>query len=421
MVTPPPSNANQNWKLKASALDRYRWSQLRSEHRIFGCLIRYARNLIIDTCLGLVACVKASAQCGVRSSTIIVLHGTPKLLKMQRKAGLVNALRNQGHDVLEASIEPLAAAVRQRQLCRPPQRVPLRYYAHAAYAEWLSRHNNPRLILSDRNGSLISPFLRLSLNAQGKKLIHLAHATTVESSRRLGMTDYDFYFLFGQSSLSALLSRPLRFGSTRVVLAGSHLIDRSYDMPPAKANLARVLILGVGPDKEKREGYILTYQLLKNWAATHPDTEVSFKPHPRSRATFWLQAAEELGNVKVLPAEMNLAQALQQCSVVVNIMSNAALEATLAKRPVVYVNASGERDLLEQSRFFGRKIRTAVDLEDRLDWIGKNYEEALHQSRVFADYHLAHGVDGQDNTAAMISLLAKEQPVDSVILQGTVN
>ncbi|MFD1693035.1 hypothetical protein ACFSHR_20405 [Azotobacter chroococcum] len=96
-----------------------------------------------------------------------------------------------------------------------------------------ARALRPRLLINDRNGSLCSPFLRLSLNRRGRPLVHLAHATTLESSRRLGMTDYDYYFLFGQSSLDALRERPLRFGDTRAVLSGSHMVDRAYDLPPA--------------------------------------------------------------------------------------------------------------------------------------------------------------------------------------------
>lgn len=414
------SAAPKAWMHKAKALDRYRWALLRARHGVAGSLIRLLRDAVVDIRLGVVARLRSEARFESSSRAVIVLHGSPKLLGMQRKKGLVQALGERGHQVLESAIEPLADAVRQGKICSPAQRVPLRYYAYAAYAEWLSRKNNPLLILSERNGSLVSPFLRLSLNAQGKKLAHLAHATTVESSQRLSMTDYDSYFLFGPSSLAALSRRPLRFGDTQVVLAGSHLIDESYDMPPAEPGLARLLVLGVGPDKEKRDGYLSTYLILRDWASSHPNTLVSFKSHPRSKATFWLEAASKLGNVQVLPKKMSLAKALEQANVVVNIMSNASLEAALAQRPVVYVNASGDSDILEQSRFFGPEIADAEALEQRLDWVSRHYEQALEQSRAFVNYHLAYGVNGQKKTADMIDQLVRGAKVDSVVLEGTV-
>lgn len=97
--------------------------------------------------------------------------------------------------------------------------------------EWLVEQHQPRVLLNDRNGSLYAPFLRLELNARGSRLVHLAYATTVPSLRRLGMNDYDYYFLFGQSSLEALQARELRFGCSTAVLVGSHMIDDSYLMP----------------------------------------------------------------------------------------------------------------------------------------------------------------------------------------------
>src|SRR5690606_28367422 len=124
-----------------------------------------------------------------------------------------------------------------------------RYFGLAAYAQWLVEHHQPRILLNDRNGSLYAPFLRLALNARGSLLVHLAHATTVEGSRRLGMNDYDYYFLFGQSSLEALQARKLRFGSSTAVLAGSHMIDDDYVMPAPDLATRTLLILGVGPDK----------------------------------------------------------------------------------------------------------------------------------------------------------------------------
>lgn len=337
---------------------------------------------------------------------------------MGRKKRLVDSLVNCGHEVFEVAIAPLGQAVRGRLICRPPQKVPLRYYAYAGYAEWLSRSGNPRLILGDRNGSLVSPFLRLSMNAQDGRLVHLAHATTLENSRRLGMIDYDFYLLFGQSSLSKLKTRPLLFGEANVVLCGSHLVDHRYVMSPSKAEPVTVLILGVGPDKEKREGYLRTYGVLEAWVAAHPHIPVSFKPHYRSKAEFWLAAQKRLDNLTVTPPDMNLVGALQDASVVINIMSNAALEASLAKRPVIYVNSSGDDDLLEQSRFFGGLVDTTDKLIARLEWVRNHYDEAVSQSKKFADYHLVGGAEGLDTTVLVIDKIWQGKEVDSQILRG---
>lgn len=399
-------------------LDAYRWALLREKHGVLGSLLRTLRDTAADLALGIGARARAGKAADNGAERILVLHGSPKLLAQRRKNGLIQALRQRGHEVVEEAIEPLGTAVRHRRLYRPEVRVPLRYYAHAAYAEWLARHHNPGLVLNERHGSLVIPFLRLSLNGQGRHLAQLSHATSVDHSRRLSMTDYDYYLLFGQSSLEALQRRTLRFGSTRAVLAGSYLIDRQYDMPAPRSDL-RVLVLGVGPDKEARPGYQRTYALICQWAARHPQVPVTFKAHPRSRMEFWKNAAAAQPNIHLAAPDTSLAEALAQSSVVLSIMSNAALEASLANRAVIYINASGEADVLEQARFFGACVSDLETLEERLAWLPRHYQQALCSTRAFAEYHLAHGLEGQSRTAEVIDCLVQRQPLPATELTGT--
>jgi hypothetical protein len=215
-------------------------------------------------------------------------------------------------------------------LLAPPQAVPLRYLVYAAHAQWLVTTYQPKVLINERNGSLHAPFLRLALAARGARLLHLAHATTLESSRRLGMNDYDYYGVFGRSSLVALQERTLRFGESTVVLVGSYLADETYDLPVADPAIKTLLILGVGPDREKESGYQETYRLLREWAGCNPHYRVLFKRHPRSKAQFWSDAATRFSNIELLDINQSLAQALARASVVVNIMSNAGIEAGLA-------------------------------------------------------------------------------------------
>lgn len=399
-------------------LDAYRWALLREKHGLLGSLLRTLRDTAADLALGIGARALAGEASTEGAKRILVLHGSPKLLAQRRKNGLIKALRQRGHEVVEDAIEPLGTAVRHKRLYRPALRVPLRYYAHAAYAEWLARHHNPGLVLNERHGSLVIPFLRLSLNHQGRHLAQLSHATSVDHSRRLSMTDYDYYLLFGQSSLQALQRRNLRFGSTRAILTGSYLIDQRYDMPAPHSEL-RVLVLGVGPDKEARPGYERTYELICQWAARHPQVPVTFKAHPRSRMTFWKAAAARVGNIHLAAPHTSLAEALEQSSVVLNIMSNAALEACLANRAVVYVNASGDADVLEQARFFGNCVNDLESLEERLDWLSAHYQQALSGARAFAEYHLAHGLQGQNKTAEVIDCLIQQQTLPGTELNET--
>lgn len=406
------------WAEKAHALDRYRWLLLREHHGVIGSGLRFMRDAIGDWFFGVRAKWRLAQVVAPGHCEFLLLQSAPKVVKLQRKKLLIEGLRCRGYDLVETPLQSRKMLLRNRMFLRPPFWVPTRYFGLAAHAEWLSERYRPRIVLNDRNGSLYAPFLRLSLNERGGTLVHLAHATTVEGSRRLGMNDYDYYFMFGQSSLDALQLRKLRFGSSVAVLAGSHMIDDAYDLPPANPSHRTLLILGVGPDKEKEPGYQATYSMLRAWASENPCYRVLIKAHPRSLASFWRSASEQLRNVEVLARECTLADALRQVSVVVSIMSNAVIEAALARRPIVYANSSGEKDIFAQEQFFGECVTTPQSLQGKLDSIEKHYLASVGASEAFARYHLAHGNQGLEACLDLLENLLNGEPCDGIRLDA---
>lgn len=395
------------WLDKCRALDRYRWLLLRERHGFFGSVVRFARDAARDWFWGVRAMRRLAKKPQGENCDFLLLQSTAKVIPLQRKRLLKEALVARGHKLVETALPEPSEMLRQRMLRQPPFSVTARYFAYAAHAQWLVERYQPRILLNDRNGSLYSPFLRLALNDQQSLLVHLAHATTVEASQRLGMNDYDYYFLFGRSSLEALQRRTLRFGSSTAVLAGSHMIDSTYDLAPADPALRTILILGVGPDKEKEPGYRATYQLIMEWSRRYPEYRVLIKAHPRSQVPFWVKAAGELSQLVVLPRNCHLAEALGQVSLVINIMSNAVIEASLARRPVIYVNASDEQDLFAQERFFGARISSVDALQAGIEIAERDYPDALRRSQAFAEYHLAYGCNGLASNLDSLDALLK--------------
>jgi hypothetical protein len=410
------------WKEKARALDRYRWRLLRERHGWLGSAVRFLRDAIIETGYGLVARFRLAARIEQETCDFLLLQSSARVVLLQRKRALIAALKGRGYRLSETALPEMPDLLASRKLQEPPYKVPVRYFAYAAHAVWLVRKYQPRILLNDRNGSLYSPFLRLALNADKRLLVQLAHSTTVEGSRRLGMNDYDYYFLFGRSSLDALQQRKLRFGTCMAVLAGSHMIDESYALPAPDPALKTLLILGLGPDKEKLPVYQSTYTFLRDWAERHPEYRVIVKAHPRSYSTFWSDAASNLPNVQVLSKECSLAEALGMASVVANIVSNAVIEAALAARPVLFVNCGSNADILCQERFFGTRIGNLADLEQGVRAIEERYAEACARSTAFAEYHLAFGTLGLKQNVKELELLleGKVPEAQAGLIENTV-
>lgn len=410
---------SRTWADKAHQLDRYRWQLLRERHGWTGSLARFLRNAIIEVIYGLAAKFRLAVSVDPSPCDLLLLQAAPHVIPLQRKKKFMLALRERGHSLTEIALPEIRDVISKCMLRRPPQHVPLRYFPYAAHAAWLVEKYRPRILLNDRNGSFYSPFLRLALNRQGSLLVQLAHATTVDTSRRLGMNDYDYYFLFGRSSLDALRARSLRYGTSTAVLVGSHMVDDSYALPPPVPDLKTVLVLGLGPDKEKMPEYQATYQLLCNWAELHPEYHMLIKRHPRSHMGFWEAAEHQLRNVHVLPSTATLAQALGKASIVVSIVSNAVIEAALAQRPILFVNCGHDSDALSQARYFGGKINTIEMLEHGVNELEQNYHGACRRSADFAEYHLAFGIRGmQQNIDDLERLLAGDTPqADTAVIK----
>lgn len=412
---------NNLWEAKAKALDRYRWRLLRERHGWIGSALRFVRDAIRDWCFGICARCRQTRMIATTPCDILLLQAAPKVIALQRKKLLKEALRSRGYTLTETALQAPKIILQQRLFKAPPFPVSTRYFGIAAHAEWCVSQYNPKILLNDRNGSLYSPFLRLSLQRCSGLLVQLAHAATLERSTRLSMNDYDYYFLFGQSSLEALRRRILLFGDSCAVLAGSHMVDRSYDLPPAEAQRDVVLILGVGPDKEKETGYRQSYQLLRDWLAAHPERRALVKAHPRSFVPFWTEAAKTLENLTVLPRETTLAQALEQSGIVINIMSNAVIEATLAQRPVLVVNLSGDADIFQQNRFFGAEIHDLDTLEREFLRIQQDYAGGLARSRAFARFHLELGAEGLQRNVELLEFLLRGKEISFQPLSGNVD
>jgi hypothetical protein len=400
------------WEEKARALDNYRFSLLRQRHGVLGSFLRFVRDMIRYTLFGFCARFCLAKVALVEHCDFLVLQASPKTIESRGKKLLKQALREHGYALTETALPEVWDILRLRQLKRPHHFVPMRYFLFAAHAEWLVARHAPKILLNDRNGSLYSPFLRLALKQNGGLLVHLAHATTTEDSQRLSMNDYDYYFMFGESSLEALRGRTVLFGESRAVLAGSYLIDDAYALPQAEEQRSTLLILGIGPDKEKEAGYLRTYALLREWLAIHPEIRALVKAHPRSHVPFWHEAACALPNLSVLPAGCTLAQALEQAGIVVNIMSNAVIEAALARRPVLFVNLSGDKDIFQQERFFGPVIQNLQALDQRFSAILRNYMESIEKNADFVNFHLASGADGLQRNIELLEslLLGKDIP-----------
>ncbi len=110
---------------------------------------------------------------------------------------------------------------------------------------------------------------------------------------------------------------------------------------------------------------------------------------------------------------------MARASVVVNILSNAVIEAALAGRPVLCVDLGGQPDIFQQQRFFGAVIRSENELERRLQGVEADFAQALGQSRAFAEFRPGAGGRRAGQYPEALQALRHQQPLPSSIRQCT--
>ena len=322
---------------------------------------------------------------------ILFLHITESI--MNRTKNLSRELEKEGflikHEVKKKYPKEI---IENHLLYKPSYRVPFGYRFIASYASFLVKKYKPKIILTFANCDLFSIFLRKEINKIGGKLINISHSVT-GSTEEFYMFDFDYYFVFGPSSVENTFKNPNRYGNTKLILAGSFNIDADFTLPP---NYEKKKILFFSSWIEHQYGEILlrNFELIANWIKLHPEYELVIKLHTLENPLIIREIFKETPNVKVLPKDVSIKNALEDVSISIVSWSNAAIESALLNRPVVIANDSDLPDsYLNLEKYFLPRARTPEELQQRIEETFNNYDYFLKVCQDFVKWHLAHTTD----------------------------
>ena len=271
---------------------------------------------------------------------------------------------------------------------------------------------NPKVIITDRNGSILSPFLKARKPAD-PVTFHLAHAVLTAQSSRFSMLDYDYYCIYGKSSFEYLKGLPHTFGICELVLGGSILFDEKFVSPPADPEFP-VLFLGMGPELEATPEGKRIYQLICDWQRVS-GKKLYIRLHQRSSGEFWKFIEQE--GLEVLPKEPFQVSA-RRASLILSPYTNAVVDAALLARPVQLVSFPEEQDFLQVEKFFGPRVHDVTGLDNAVRSHLENYEKSVNACHVFAKYHLEYGVDSVNYINDVLLELLKTGKISNTITIG---
>ncbi|NOU48473.1 MAG: hypothetical protein HOO86_15645 [Bacteroidales bacterium] len=318
---------------------------------------------------------------------------------------LWTALENKGYKI-SIVIDKSKNLMKSAFLSKVSSKIPACLVPFASFASLLIKRHNPKLICVFAHFDVLPSFLRNFSNA---KTIYIPHAI-MDSSYLYSSIDYDYYFVFGESSLVNLKENKNKFGKTKLVKTGSPVIRESYKLQRTTPNhnLLFFSTWSIGKDKN----LTANFHLLLDFIAKHQDFKLFIKPHPKEDTTYIENAVEKIINIQILDKKVDMVTALGTASIVITNYSTASIEATLLNRPVVVVNMF---DLDETStdfrisdkylyleNYFPSRAKTIDEIEDRIFQVLENYDYYLDQCKEFSKFHLETFTDSVEKIANII-------------------
>ena len=347
---------------------------------------------------------------------VLFIHSIDLMNKLGRKKTLISNIRQSGLIVTE--IYPKGS----KQIAQSNERFgtsieKLYFRNFDLHAQYIIKKYSPKVIVTDRNGDLCSPFLKQHLQRHGK-VIHLPHSVLTAESNKYSMIDYDFYCLYGKSSLEHLQSLNNKFGNCEVILAGSYLFDHDFFLPKATPNL-KILLLGMGPAMEEDPSYFRYYEILSEWFIRNPSFSLDVRLHPRSQHRFWLELSNKYKNINVRPTNESFQKSCIDSYMCVTTYTNAVVDAALLGRPSLLFCGTEIDDHLQIEKYFSARVSNI----DNLDSTIKNYKTNLghfqRQASNFAKYHVEKEQQSVETISNIIINLANNKEInDTENLRG---
>ena len=347
----------------------------------FWCVRSYFRSFLCAN-----KAVKAKLKNKGTCCDVLVLHPSYNSLRLKRKQKLIDKLRASGVNVVETVALDENDIIKKKASCGPFLYGRL-FRCYEGYANWLKENFNPKIIITDRNGSIYSPFLK-SKTPEDPVTFHLSHAVLTAQSSRFSMLEYDYYCLYGRSSLEYLRSLSYVFGSCKIVLGGSVLFDERFKLPAADTSFP-LLFLGMGPELESSPEGRKIYELVRDWQQLS-GRKLYIRLHQRSKGEFWQSLSQE--GIEVLPAE-TFQESAARVSLVLAPYTNAVVDAALLRRPVQLIAFPEERDFLQVEKYFGCRVFDFEGLDKAVNRHLNDYKKSISACTEFSEFHLGQGVN----------------------------
>lgn len=349
---------------------------------------------------------------------ILLLHTNKK--RISRSMRLVKSLESHDLIVKYDVIPPIHIIVIRRLLFISKKITNYSQSYLEAYSMYLIEKYEPNLVVTFMEGSNLSYFLKKQLNEKNKKLVNMAHAV-IHDSPKQNKYDFDYFFVFGQSSVDQVL-RKKAYGNPKLVKVGSFYMNFNTIVDKDIRYKNNILFISQGHDKDVDviNHNLNNLQILADWSK-QTDYTIMIKFHPLEDVNI-IQRRFKDSNFVFLNKNIGIEEALQECSLVILSHSNAAIEAALCRIPVVILNDSDKPSYLELDDFYLPRARNKQELDYNVRKTFDRYDEFIDVGERFIDRHIEKREDSVSYiTKCMISIINGNEDFDYVVKNGELN
>ncbi len=333
----------------------------------------------------------------------------------QREKSIAAHLRQKGYHC-RCLVIPRLKEIFLDKIYLDANQVPFQYSLFMGFAKFIEEKFSPKIIVTFSENSKFVPFFKFCLQDKGA-LINIAHAIP---DLRHKMLDFDYFFLFGKSSLRKFLGKKdYIIGNPKIVLTGSFLLETGNkqflpELTKEKGLLFPSFFLS---PLDPFNAFDL-FDSLCVWAKLNPHRKVFIKPHPLENHSYWQDNAKKIENIIVLPKEMKLNEIIERYNIFLLITShsNISIEVAAMGIPSVVLNPwSVDDSYLNLEVFFGKKCTNPQELSQRIEDIENRYHEYLEQAKRYAKFHLEYKTETLDIIQSHVEKIFKGQPLSGQV------
>lgn len=261
-------------------------------------------------------------------------------------------------------------------------------------ANYILEQYQPKAIVSMFNGFPLGAILR---NHPKKDYVSINFAHSIlRKTVHHGLIDYDYFFVFGKSSINNMKNNPNRIGkNTNIIPVGSPFIQISEE-PMDNFTSKNVLFVSqysyVYSDTAKEIERIKDLVIKLAKANSTLQFTVKLHPHEPENNNYFTNQADLPVNLIVLPKRVKMLEALTNVKCILNSWSNSSLEAGALGIPSIMITNKYLPDPERKFLDYFPVCKNPSEIEQALTRLENRiyYDKMRENAYAFFRYHIQY-------------------------------